>query len=127
MADLILVDANLDALAMWAAALRGTHFSVSLVEAVEPTQTARRMAALRPAAILVGLSGDESVVDLRNLLDTCTETRVLLLAPRMPVRAAFARVADRSRAVILSREEPPIVIASTVVAILASDTRAAHG
>lgn len=127
MADVILVDANLNALSTWATAFQGAHFSVSLIETAQPMHTARRMATMRPAAILVGLTGDESVVDLRDLLDTCTETRVLLLAARMPVRAAFASVADRYHAVILSREEAPIVIASTVVAMLAASPRTAHG
>jgi hypothetical protein len=127
MADVILVDARLDALTSWGAALQGARYGVSLAEAPEPVRMARRLMQLRPAVIVIGLSGNESVVDLRDLLEGHGDTRVLLLAPRMPVRAAFARVADRYDAVILSREEPPIVIASTVIAMLAARPRAAHG
>jgi hypothetical protein len=127
MADVILVDASLDSLTRWAAALQGARFGVSLAEAPEPTRMARRLISLRPAVMLIGLSGRESVVDLRDLLDERGDSRVLLLSPRMPVRAALAKVADRHDAVILSREEPPIVIASTVIAMLAARPRAAHG
>jgi ActR/RegA family two-component response regulator len=116
--EIYVIDRDLAALMQLTAALNRMRVNVTAVQSEEELAVARRLAARRPAAIVIALNGDESVVDIRALLEDGAATRVVLLAPTMPPRAALARVASAGGATILDKEGPAIVTVATLVAML---------
>jgi hypothetical protein len=95
-------------------------YSVFLIEARRPTQRLLVEGAGDPDAMVVYLSGEENVVDLRRLLDAYPGTRFLFLAPAFPPHAAISRIAMRYGATLLRQEEGPLVVVATLVALMAS-------
>ena len=77
--------------------------------------------AAPPDAAIVELDGRETVVGLRELLDRWPRARFLFAVREMPLSATLARIVRHHGGVILGKDESPMVFASTLVAMLASD------
>ena len=111
-----------DALAMMrlTAALAGMHYKVTAVDARRAIERAQWVVERQgdPLAMILSLDGSENVVEIRGLLTSAPRTRFLFLAPQMPPRAPVARIVNAHGAAILSRDEAPVVIVSTLVALL---------
>ena len=101
--------------------LAATRYPVTVADTVlGPLRSARRCAAQQPAAIVYAMTGLENVVEVRNLLEASAATRFVLLAPEFPPSAALARIVNARGGVLLWAEESPLVVASTLVAMLAA-------
>lgn len=101
--------------------LAATRYHVTVGDAAfGGLRCVRRCAAKRPAAIVYAMSGLENVVEMRNLMERSPTTRFVLLAPDFPPSAALARIVNAAGSVLLWAEEAPVVVASTLVAMLAA-------
>jgi hypothetical protein len=95
-------------------------YSVSASESHAIVRAARDIARTSPAAMVVALAGTENVVEIRELLTAGEGTRFLFLMPDMPPSAALARLMNAHGAATLGKDEPSLLIASTLVALLAT-------
>ena len=100
------------------AALAGMRYKVTAVDARRAIDSAQSIAPRRALAMIVALDGSENVVEMRALLAAAPSTRVLFLTPQMPPRAPIARILNTHGATMLHEAEPPVVIVSTLVALL---------
>ncbi len=121
MSEVVIISGDQQALMSLTVAFQGTPYEITSVEPVRTMRTATRLAARRPAAMIVSLDGTENVAEMRALLATSPETRFVFLVQQMPPRAALARVVNASGSVILGCRETPIVIVATLVALLTTD------
>lgn len=95
-------------------------YSVSASESHAIMGTARDVVRTSPAAMVVVLAGTENIVEIRELLTAGPATRFLFLMPDMPPTAALARLLNAHGAAVLARDDPSLVIVSTLVALLAN-------
>ncbi len=116
--QLVVVHYDYRALMRLTAALGEMRYSVISAESEDVLPTALRLANDQPAAMIVGLRGDENVADIRELLAKASNKGVLFLVREPPPRAALARVINAYGSAILREDEAPIVMASTLVALL---------
>lgn len=100
-------------------ALRQMGYSVIVSESRAILRTAHDLARCEPAAMVVSLSGAENVVEIRELLSIDVATRFLFLMPSMPPSAALTRLMNAHGAAIVAREDPTLLVVSTLVALLA--------
>ena len=101
--------------------LAATRYPVTVADtALGALRCARRCAEQQPASIVYAMTGLENVVEVRNLIESSPSTRFVLLAPEFPPSAALARIVNARGGVLLWAEESPIVVASTLVAMLAA-------
>jgi hypothetical protein len=117
--NVILVGEDYELLMELAVGLRGTPCTVTVAESERPLARALQLVGYWPKAMLVMLDGLETVVDVRALLSGSPETRFVFIVPQMPPRASLARVVREHGGAILSRGDAPIVVAATLVALLA--------
>ena len=66
---------------------------------------------------IIALQGSENVADLYELFDKHPRTRFVFLARHFPPDAALARVAAKHGSQFISRRQPSVVIAATVIAM----------
>jgi hypothetical protein len=97
------------------------RYKVTAVDSLRAIDSAPPVARSRPLAMIVSLDGSENVVEIRSLLIAAPDTRFLFLAPQMPPRAPVARILNAHAAAILQQDEPPIVVVSTLVALLSQE------
>ena len=116
---LVIVHYDYRALMRLTAALGEMRYDVTSAESPDVLQTALRLTKDEPASMILGLRGNENVVDVRELLCAASEydVRLLFLVREPPPRAPLARVVRAHGAAILGEGEAPIVIASTLVAM----------
>jgi hypothetical protein len=67
------------------------------------------------------------VAEIGALLKNASDTRFVFLVPRMPPRAALAKVVRSHGSSILSRDEPGIVIVATLISSLAQSAVGPRG
>jgi hypothetical protein len=101
-------------------ALSHTDHDLTVVHGRDAFQAALRSESHSMAAMIVGLDGRETTVDLRSLFKSHSGCAFILLVSGMPPHAAVARIAHETGAIILPIEEAPIVIEATLVAMLAA-------
>jgi hypothetical protein len=70
-------------------------------------------------AVVVCLEGTENVGDVRSLLDGHLGTTFLFLSRTAPPRSALAHAIHAGGAGIIPRQEGPVVVAATLIALLA--------
>lgn len=75
--------------------------------------------------LIVDLSQDDSVVDVRALIDAVPHTSILFLAERLPLRHAIAHCIVACHHAVLAASESQVVVHATIVALLAG--RAVNG
>jgi len=119
MERIVIVDSNPRALMELTVAMSAMRFGVTAIEPRVPLSAASRLARQRPAAMVVALDCDENLSDIRSLLAGAPETKVVFLVPAMPPKAALMRVVNEHGATVLAQEEAPMVLAATLVALLA--------
>jgi hypothetical protein len=119
--NVVLIDQDSQRVMQLAQRLAAMRFQVTVAD-IGPQQVnaAGRAAAQHPRAIVYGLTTRENILDIRSLLSLSPETKFLFLAPAFPPSAALARVVNAHGSTILSRDEPIIVIASTLIAMLSA-------
>jgi len=119
--NVVVVDADQTRAMQLAMRLAATHYSVTVADATTSAlAAARRYAPQRPAAMVCAMTGLENVVEVRSLIESSPATRFVLLAPEFPPSAALARIVNARGGVLLWAEESPVVVASTLVAMLAA-------
>ncbi len=97
--------------------LKSAHFRIM----VDSWPLSTLADAAPPDAAIVDLHGDETVVGLRELLDRWPTARFLFAVREMPLRATLARIIRDHGGVTLAKDESPMVFASSLVAMLASE------
>jgi hypothetical protein len=112
----VLVGADFDRLLGLSLAIGASAYEVTILRSDDPLPDARNCPGA-PAVMLVSLAGRENVADIRALLSVRSETRFLLLTPDHPPRAALARIVRAHGDVILSVDEPDVVVVATLIAI----------
>ena len=117
--SIALVDSDCAELMRLAVAFGQMGYSVSAAESRAITSTARDIVRTSPAAMVVALSGTENVVEIRELLTTAPTTRFLFLLQDMPPTAALARLINAHGAAALAKDDPSLLVVSTLVAMLA--------
>jgi hypothetical protein len=122
--QIVLVDSDPEALMAVTVALSSLRFKVMAVQPHDPLKAALRLAKRQPTAIVVALDGVYNLVEIRGILASGGPTQFVFLVPDLPPRAALARVVNEYGATILSNEEAPLVLAATLIAMLARDS---HG
>lgn len=123
--EIVVVHSDYSGLMKLTVALGEMRYRVTSAESKTALRTARRMTAIDPAAMIIALDGTENVAEIRELLAMSGRTKFVFLADAMPPHAALARVVNGHGSTIISRDEAPVVIVSTLVALLASyDDRA---
>lgn len=122
--QIVLIDSDDGGLMAITVALTKLRFPVMAVQPRAPLSAAARLARREPAAIVMALDGVYNLVDVRALLAAGGGTRFVFLIPELPPKAALARVVNQYSATILSKEEAPLVLAATLIAMLAHDS---HG
>lgn len=100
-------------------ALGEMRYRVTLAESRSVMSTASRLAGMEPAAMIVSLEGKENVAEIRDLLAVSGRTKFVFLVPAMPPPAALARIVNAHGSTIVCRDEAPVVIVSTLAALLA--------
>ena len=119
--EVVIVHTNPRAMMSLSAALAGMRYKVTAVDARRAIDAAEPLARRGPLAIIVSLDGSENVVEIRSLLMAAPDTRFLFLASQMPPRAPMARILNAQGATILHQNEAPVVIVSTLVALLSGE------
>lgn len=119
MERVIIVDSDPRELMELTVALNAMRFGVTAIEPLVPLTAATRLARQCPAAMVVALSGDENLAEVRSLLERAHQTKIVFLVPAMPPKAALVRIVNEHGATVLAQEEAPLVLAATLVALLA--------
>jgi hypothetical protein len=114
----------LDALLELSLLLDKRFYSVFVIEAQHPVRRLLLEGAGDPDGAVVHLLGNENVVELRRLLEAFPSTRFIFLVAQMPLHAAAARMVGEHGSTVLRRDELPVFIMATLVALLAP--RAVH-
>jgi hypothetical protein len=98
----------------------GAAFAVTVVHTPHPTLGLQVRREQTPSCAVVELEPVASAVDVRALLDRSPGVRFVFLAERLPLRHAVARIIREAGHTVLERDDAPVVIAATVVALLAA-------
>jgi hypothetical protein len=96
-----------------------TAFSVTAVQASRPVLTLTFSKLGECQAAVVELHAESSAADVRDLLDRSPGVRFVFVADTMPLRHAVARVIREGGHAVISRADPPFVIAATLAALMA--------
>jgi hypothetical protein len=72
----------------------------------------------RVDVVVMALDGSENVAEMRTILEGHEATRFIFLAPAYPPAPAMARVCSQSGATVFPKDEDPVVLAASVVAML---------
>lgn len=123
--EVVVVHQDVHGMMALTVALGAMRYRVTSAETHAALRTAKRLTAGAPAAMIVALDGTENVVEVRALLAAGARVRFIVLVPAMPPSAALNRIVTTHGSTILARDAPPVIIVSTLVALLAS--QAAHG
>jgi hypothetical protein len=115
---LVLVGPDLRRLVSISLTLSSVSPNITIREAGQPLAQLASLDSGAPAAI-VDLPGRVNLVDLRAGLTAHQATRFLFLVPSMPPSPALARIVRSGGGEIMSRNAPDIVIAATLIALLA--------
>jgi hypothetical protein len=115
----LLAGDDLPALIGLAIELGPTTTQPTIVESVRPLAALVRRPAGPADAGVVALHGSENVAELYELFRSHPGTPFVLLTPAFPANAALARVAAKHDSIFLPRGEATVVIAATVVSLLA--------
>jgi hypothetical protein len=95
------------------------EFAVTVSQAPSPSDYLLTPSPRRPEALIVSLTGSESIADVLSLHASYPESAIVFLARQFPPSAAAARVVARHGGVILRVTESPLVIAATMIMLLA--------
>lgn len=115
--EVLLAGGDLDALLGVVMELGPTNVSPTIVESTHPVTALISRPSEGSEVGIIALEGNENVADLYELFDKHPRTRFVFLAPRFPPDAALARVAAKHGSQFISRREPSVVIAATVIAM----------
>lgn len=99
-------------------AMRST-FDAAMVESFQPLRDAIEVLRQQPDCIITHIAGDQSVVDVRDLVSAANSVRVLFLADALPLRSAIARIITGAGHAVLPESEHTAVVEATLVALLA--------
>ena len=101
-------------------ALSHAGYDLTVIHGRDAFQAALATTSDSIAAMIVGLDGRETTVDLRSLFRAHPKSACILLAAELPPHAAVTRIAQEAGALIFAIDEQPIVIEATLVAMLGS-------
>jgi hypothetical protein len=99
--------------------LRSVSRSVVISAAPRPVRRALSGDFGDPAVALVCLDGSENIGDVRQLLSEHPATTFLFLSRTSPPRSSMAHAVRSAGGEIMSSQDKPIVIAATVITLLA--------
>jgi hypothetical protein len=103
----------------------GAAFTVTVVHTPHPTLGLRVRQDQTPSCAVVELEPAASAVDVRALLEGSPGVRFVFLADRLPLRHTVARIIREGGHTVLEREDAPVVIAATAMALLATHEKVA--
>jgi hypothetical protein len=118
--QVLITGPSLEALLQLSLLLDKRFYSVFVIEAKQPVRRLLVEGAGDPEAAVVHLMGNENVVELRRLFEAFPHTRFLFLVSQLPLHAAEARIIAANGSTVLRRDESPVFIAATLVALLAA-------
>jgi hypothetical protein len=104
----------------------GTAGAVTVAHTAHPTLELNVQTGEIPSCAVVELEPMVSAVDVRTLLDRSPGVRFVFLAERLPLRHAVARIIREAGHTALERDDAPVVIAATAMAVLAAHTKASQ-
>jgi hypothetical protein len=116
----VLVSRSYERLALLSWRLTGARWAVTLVHATRPIADACSC-AMRADVLLVDLTGDENVAEIRTLLVRFPGARLLLTVPAMPPAAAIARLCRAHGALVLDAGAADVVTTAALFALAAND------
>ncbi len=119
--EVVIVQTDPAAMMRLSAALASMRYKVTAIDALRAIDAARSFAEGGALSMIVALDGSENVLEIRSLLGAATGTHFLFLAPEMPPRAPVARILNAYGAAILHHDEAPVVVVSTLVALLSRE------
>jgi hypothetical protein len=99
--------------------LRSVSRSILISAGPRPVKRALSKDRDLPAVAIVCLDGSENIGEVRQLMSQHSRTTFLFLSPASPPRAALAHAVHSGRSEIMSSRDEPLVIAATVIALLA--------
>jgi hypothetical protein len=103
--------------------LRAVSRSVTISAVPNAVRQALEAGLAGHEAAVVCLDGTENVGDIHSLLEAHPGTTFLFLSRTTPPRSALAHAVHSSGAGIMPRQEGPIVVAATLIALLAQKAR----
>jgi hypothetical protein len=104
--------------------LRSVSRTVIISAGPQPVRRALLGNLGEPDAAVVSLDGSENIGDVRLLMNMHAATTFLFLSRSSPPRSSMAHAVHSSGGEIVSFQEGPVVIAATVIAMLAQRSRA---
>jgi hypothetical protein len=99
--------------------LRSVSRTVIISPGPHPVRRALSEEVAEPEAAIVCLEGSENVGDVRSLIGAHPQTTFLFLSKASPPRASMAHAIRSSGGQILGSNEEPLVIAATLIALMA--------
>jgi hypothetical protein len=99
--------------------LRSVSRSVTISPGPRPVRRALSEEVPDPDAAIVCLEGSENVGDVRSLIGAHPRTTFLFLSKASPPKASMAHAIRSSGGQILGRNEEPLVIVATLIALMA--------
>ena len=124
--EILLAGPDLQALLSIVIELGPASISPTIVESRRPLSALARRHSDSADVGIVMLDGSENVADLHELFQSHPHTRFVLLAPVFPPDAALARVATKNSSMFLSCNESTVVVAATVIALMAQTSTLAQ-
>jgi hypothetical protein len=99
-------------------------FSMTLAHMGHPVTKLAIPAATEHECAIVQLEPEDSVLDVRDLLDRSRNVSFVFVADALPVRHAVARVIRERGQVVVSLRDAPFVIIATATALMAAHRNA---
>ena len=101
----------------------GVTFAVTVVHTPHPTRGLKVRTAHTLTCAVVELGPQASSLDVRELLEHSPDVRFVFLTEELPLRHSVARIIREGGHTVLERDDAPVVIAATAVALLATHDR----
>jgi hypothetical protein len=124
--ELVLIGPDLPYLVELSILLRGLNRNLTIQDSAKPLAAALLRPFGEPQAAIVCLTGIENVADVRALLTSHPQTRFLFLSKAAPPRAPLAHAIHECGGQILPVSEPAIVVAATLISMIARRSEAAE-
>jgi len=105
--------------------MAGAAFAVTVVHTARSTLDLRVRTDKTPCCAVVELEPAASPLDVRALLEHSPGVRFVFLAEKLPVRHGVARIIREGGHTVLQRDDAPVVIAATAIALLATREKVA--
>lgn len=114
---MMLVGSDFERMIRLSVALHGKSYDVTVIQATSNAVAEATACVFHPKVMLVTLEDGENVADVRALMSSRPETRILFLTPYRPPSAALARIVRSQGGTILSADDADVVVVATLIAM----------